>query len=74
MLTTNDTKQIQLVFVSGTNDLGQPIYKNRFYRSVNPANATLDNVYAFGQAVAALSEWPLDRVILATDQEIYDVV
>ena len=74
MLTTNDTKHIQLIFVSGTNELGQPIFKNRFYRNVNPANATLDNVYAFGQAVAALTEWPLDRVILAIDQEIYDVV
>jgi len=47
--------------------------KSRTYKYVNVENATLDNVYAFGQALAALSDWPLDQVILSSDQEIIDL-
>ncbi|HJV46431.1 MAG TPA: DUF1659 domain-containing protein [Bacillota bacterium] len=73
MLTTNDTKQVKIVFISGTNAQGNPIRKSRIYKKVNAANASLDHVYAFGQAVAALSDWTLDQVILSVDQEILNV-
>ena len=72
MLTTKDAKQVKLVFISGTDANGKAIRKNRIYKNAVPANATLDKVYAFGQALAALSEWPLDQVILLSDQEIVD--
>jgi len=74
MLTTKDSKQIKLVFLAGMNDQGKPIYKSRIYKNVNVANATLDNVHAFGQAMAALSQWPLDQIILSTDAEIFDII
>jgi len=73
MLTTKDVKEIKLVFLSGTDLKGNPTYKSRTYKNVNVDNATLDNVYAFGQAMAALSDWPLDQVILSSDQEIIDL-
>jgi uncharacterized phage protein gp47/JayE len=73
MLTTNDMKQIKIVFISGMNAMGQPVRKSRIYKKVNSANASLDNVYAFGQAVAALSDWTLDQVILTNDQEILNL-
>jgi hypothetical protein len=73
MLTTKDAKQVKLVFISGTNAQGKPILKSRIYKNANVATATLDKVYAFGQALAALSEWPLDQIVLLSDQEIVDV-
>jgi len=73
MLTTKDVKEIKLVFLSSTDEKGNPTYKSRTYKNVNVENATLDNAYAFGQALAALSDWPLDQVILSSDQEIIDV-
>ena len=73
MLTTNDIKQVKIVFISGVNAQGNPIRKSRIYKKVNPANASLDNVYAFGQAVAALSDWTLDQVILSVDQQILNI-
>lgn len=72
MLATKEVKEVKLVFISGTDDLGKPIRKSRIYKNVNAANATLDNVHAFGQAMAALSEWPLDQIILSNDQEIIE--
>jgi hypothetical protein len=73
MLTTKDVKQVKLVFISGTDAQGKTIRKSRIYKNVNTQNATLDKVYAFGQALAALSEWPLDQVLLLTDSGIVDV-
>jgi hypothetical protein len=73
MLTTKDAKQVKLVFISGTNDQGKPIRKSHIYKNANVAALTLDKVYAFGQALAALSEWPLDQIVLLSDQEIVDV-
>ena len=73
MLTTSDTKVIKVVFISGVNAQGNPIRKSRTYKKVNAANASLDNVYAFGQAIAALSDWTLDQVILSVDEEILNV-
>ncbi len=72
MLTTKDVKEVKLVFLAGTDEMGKPIRKSRIYKNVNVANATLDNVHAFGQAMAALSEWPLDQIILSNDQEIIE--
>ncbi len=72
MLTTKDVKEIKLVFLAGTDEMGKPIRKSRIYKNVNAANATLDTVHAFGQAMAALSEWPLDQIILSNDQEIIE--
>lgn len=74
MLTTKDVKEIKLVFNSGMSEDGKVIRKSRIYKNVNPANATLENVHAFGQAMAALSEWPLDQVILTNAQEIIEVL
>jgi hypothetical protein len=73
MLTTKDAKQVKLVFLSGTNAQRKAILKSHIYKNVNVQNATLDKVYAFGRALAALSEWPLDQILLLTDQEIVDV-
>ncbi|MEW9671308.1 DUF1659 domain-containing protein [Ammoniphilus sp. 3BR4] len=74
MLMTRDIKEIKLVFISGMSPDGKAIRKTRIYKNVNAANATLENAHAFGQAMAALSEWPLDQVILSTDQEIIEVL
>lgn len=74
MLTTKDVKEIKLIFNAGMSEDGKTIRKSRTYRNVNAANATLENVHAFGQAMAALSEWPLDQVILTNAQEIIEVL
>ncbi|MEW9672885.1 DUF1659 domain-containing protein [Ammoniphilus sp. 3BR4] len=74
MLMTKDIKEIKLVFISGMSPDGKAIRKSRIYKNVNAANATLENVHTFGQALAALSEWPLDQIILSTDQEIIEVL
>jgi hypothetical protein len=66
-------KQIKLVFITGMSDKGMPIRKSRIYKKVNAANVTLDNVQAFGQAVATLSDWTLDQTILMVDQEILNL-
>ena len=68
MLPTKDVNEIKLVFQSWN-----PTNKSRTYKNVNVENATLANNYAFGQALAALSDWPLDQVILSSDQEIIDL-
>ncbi|RKD24563.1 hypothetical protein BEP19_09290 [Ammoniphilus oxalaticus] len=70
MYTTKDNKQIKLGFLVGVSDLGKPIFKSRSYKNVDSEFATLDNVQAFGDALAVLSELPLDRVILATESEV----
>jgi hypothetical protein len=74
MLTTHDVKYVKLVFLSGTTPEGKPIFKSQIYRNTNPVKATIDNVYQFSQAMAALSAWPLDQVILNTSQDIYNVI
>ncbi|WP_134703783.1 DUF1659 domain-containing protein [Ammoniphilus sp. YIM 78166] len=74
MLITKDVKEIKLIFISGMDEDGKAIRKSRTYRNVNPANATLENVHLFGQAMAALSEWPLDQVILTNSQEIIEIM
>ncbi|RXT00963.1 DUF1659 domain-containing protein [Ammoniphilus sp. CFH 90114] len=74
MLTTKDVKEIKLIFAAGMDEQGKTIRKSRIYKNVNAANATLENVHAFGQAIAALSQWPLDQVILTNSQEIIEVI
>lgn len=74
MLITKEVKEIRLIFISGIGEDGKAIRKTRTYRQVNAANATLENVHTFGQAMAALSEWPLDQVILTNAQEIIEVL
>lgn len=73
MLTTRDAQQIKLIFIAGINDMGRPIFRTRTFKDINPEHATLENVHAFGQAMAALSDWPIDRVILSTDSEVFEL-
>ena len=74
MLVTREVKVIKLSFHAGMAPDGKVIRKTRTYKNVNAEHATLENVNAFGQALGALSEWPLDQVILSTDVEITEVI
>ena len=74
MLKTKDIKHIKLVFFAGySEEEGRPIFRTRSYKNVNSENVTLEKVNAFGKAMGALSEWPLNSVILSTDTEIFEI-
>lgn len=50
--------KLRLVFETGLDEQGKPIHKSKTYSSLKQS-ATPDQLYAVGQAVAALSSYPL---------------
>ncbi|KON86006.1 hypothetical protein AF332_03715 [Sporosarcina globispora] len=50
--------KLRLVFETGLNEQGKPVYKSKTYNSVKPS-ATADQLFTVGQAIAGLSSYPL---------------
>ncbi|PWW31389.1 uncharacterized protein DUF1659 [Cytobacillus oceanisediminis] len=64
-----DTK-LRLVFETGLDLQGKPIHKSKTYSSVKQS-ATADQLFAVGQAVAALSNYPL---VALNRNDSFDIV
>lgn len=50
--------KLRLVFETGLDELGKPVYKSKTYSSVKPS-ATADQLFTVGQVIGTLSNYPL---------------
>ncbi|MCM3091837.1 MULTISPECIES: DUF1659 domain-containing protein [unclassified Cytobacillus] len=55
------TSKLRLVFETGLNGQGKPVYKSKTYNSVKQS-ATADQLFTVGQAIAGLSSYPLSEL------------
>ncbi|MBX9971651.1 DUF1659 domain-containing protein [Cytobacillus firmus] len=53
--------KLRLVFETGLNGQGKPVYKSKTYKSVKQS-ATADQLFTVGQAIAGLSSYPLTEL------------
>ncbi|MDM5228056.1 DUF1659 domain-containing protein [Cytobacillus sp. NJ13] len=53
--------KLRLVFETGLNGQGKPVYKSKTYNSVKQS-ATADQLFTVGQAIAGLSSYPLTEL------------
>lgn len=53
--------KLRLVFETGLNGQGTPVYKSKTYNSVKQS-ATADQLFTVGQAIAGLSSYPLTEL------------
>ncbi|USK49912.1 DUF1659 domain-containing protein [Bacillus sp. CMF12] len=53
--------KLRLVFETGLNGQGKPVYKSKTYNSVKQS-ATADQLFTVGQAIAGLSSYPLTEM------------
>lgn len=53
--------KLRLVFETGLNGQGKPVYKSKTYSDVKQS-ATADQLFTVGQAIAGLSSYPLTEL------------
>ncbi|WP_282141092.1 DUF1659 domain-containing protein [Cytobacillus oceanisediminis] len=53
--------KLRLVFETGLNGQGKPVYKSKTYNSVKQS-ATADQLFTVGQAISGLSSYPLTEL------------